>query len=213
MRKINRILNLFYERLLERYSRQHWWPAETEEEIVIGALLTQNTAWSNVEKAIKNLKKGNMCSLEAIYQASIDRLKECIKPAGFFNQKAQYLKNIASFFVEHGGFEGLSSYDTGALRTMLLKIKGVGKETADSILLYAFDRPVFVVDAYTRRLIERHRLSDKLDYDSLQELFMRNLPRDASLFNEYHALIVRNAKEHCRKKPRCKGCPLEEFLT
>ncbi len=201
-----------YKKLLEHYSNQHWWPAETRDEIVIGAVLTQNTAWKNVERAIENLKRANLDTLMAIHQTKSSRIKECIKPAGFYNQKTQYLKNVARFFVENGGFEQLKKLDTPALRKKLLGVKGVGKETADSILLYAFDRPIFVVDAYTKRLCQRHKLSEQLDYDSIQGLFMEHLDADPKLFNEYHALIVKNAKEHCRKKPICKGCPLEEDL-
>jgi len=173
-----------YNKLFERYSNQYWWPAATKEEVVIGAILTQNTSWSNVEKAIANLKQQKICSFEGIYNINIEQLKAYIKPAGFFNQKAEYLKN------------GLKKQDTKTLRRQLLKIKGIGKETADSILLYALDKPVFV-------------LSKNTDYDSIQKLFEENLKKDTALFNEFHALIVRNAKEFCTKKPRCNGCPLE----
>ncbi len=198
-----------YNRLFKHYSSQHWWPARTPEEVIIGAILTQNTAWQNVEKAIENLKKMGACDLESIDKMPAEQLKEAIKPAGFFNQKAGYLKNMASFILSNGGLEKLALLNTQTLRNKLLSVRGIGKETADSILLYAFNRPIFVIDAYTKRLMERHELSKKLDYDSLQRLFMENLPHDAELFNEYHALIVRNAKEHCRKKPVCDGCPLE----
>ena len=201
-----------YEKLFEFYGPQHWWPAEDKEEIIIGAVLTQNTAWKNVEKAIQNLKAKNLCSLAAIFETDIEELKDAIKPAGFFNQKSIYLKNISRFFKEEGGVEKLSNFQTEKLRKKLLNVKGIGKETADSILLYAFQRPIFVIDAYTKRLAERHKLTEKLDYDSLQRLFTNNLPKDHQLFNEYHALIVKNAKEFCRKKPDCKNCPLKEFL-
>ena len=197
-----------YGKLLDRFSYQNWWPAQTKDEMVIGAILTQNTAWSNVEKAILSLKNANLCSLYKIHTSNFDKLKECIKPAGFFNQKAQYLKNTAEFFVENGSFYKLNSFDTQTLRRMLLSITGIGRETADSILLYAFNRAIFVVDAYTKRLIKRHGLSDKLNYDDVQNLFMQNLERDTKLFGEYHALIVKNAKEFCRSKPLCENCPL-----
>jgi len=198
-----------YNKLFERYSNQYWWPAATKEEVVIGAILTQNTSWSNVEKAIANLKQQKICSFEGIYNINIEQLKAYIKPAGFFNQKAEYLKNTAEFFLENGSIKGLKKQDTKTLRRQLLKIKGIGKETADSILLYALDKPVFVVDAYTKRLVKRHNLSKNTDYDSIQKLFEENLKKDTALFNEFHALIVRNAKEFCTKKPRCNGCPLE----
>ena len=198
--------------LLDRYGPQHWWPAKTKDEVVIGAILTQNTAWTNVEKAIKNLSQKNLLSLHAIAASNLHSIKEAIKPAGFFNQKSVYLKNIAEFFMQNGGFEQLSQLDTETLRKQLLTIKGIGKETADSILLYAFDRAVFVVDAYTKRLILRHKLSGQSDYESLRLFFENNLPKDYRLFNEFHALIVKNAKEFCRKKPFCDNCPLKEIL-
>ncbi len=198
-----------YDKLLERYSNQHWWPAATKEEVVIGAILTQNTSWANVEKAIENLKQQGICSFAGICNIDTEQLKTFIKPAGFFNQKAEYLKNTAVFFLENGSINGLKKQDTKTLREKLLKIKGIGKETADSILLYALDKPVFVVDAYTKRLIKRHNLSKNTDYDSIQRLFEENLEKDTALFNEFHALIVRNAKEFCTKKPQCRGCPLE----
>ena len=198
-----------FNRLYKKFGEQHWWPADTKDEVVIGAVLTQNTAWNNVEKAIANLKKAGVLSLKDIARVDEELLKELIKPAGFFNQKALYLKNVAYFIKNHGGFPHLSKKSTHELRKMLLSVKGVGKETADSILLYAFERPVFVVDAYTKRVVSRHKLSEDLTYDSIQKLFMENLPLDVNLFNEYHALIVKLAKEHCKKKPLCKGCPLE----
>ncbi|WP_022671356.1 endonuclease III domain-containing protein [Hippea alviniae] len=207
----NRIEKI-YRKLFDFYGQQHWWPAQTKEEIIIGAILTQNTAWKNVEKAIQNLKATDSCNLNAIFYMDIERLKDAIKPAGFFNQKSIYLKNISRFFKEEGGIERLFSFSTEELRKKLLSVKGIGKETADSILLYAFERPIFVIDAYTKRLAERHKLSKKLDYDCLQKLFMDNLPKDYKLFNEYHALIVKNAKEFCRKKPDCENCPLRELL-
>ncbi len=206
-----KLLKIF-NRLLDRFGKQHWWPAQTRDEVVIGAVLTQNTAWINVERAIENLKKEGLITLKAIYHCDIKALREFIKPAGFFNQKSIYLKNIATFFVKNGGFDLLDDLGTDELRKRLLAVKGVGKETADSILLYAFKRPVFVVDAYTKRLVARHKLQDKLDYDSIQMLFMKNLPLDVSLFNEYHALIVKLGKEFCKNKPMCKGCPLEDLL-
>ena len=198
-----------FNRLYKKFGEQHWWPADTKDEVVIGAVLTQNTAWNNVEKAIANLKKAGVLSLSDIARVDEELLKELIKPAGFFNQKALYLKNVANFIENHGGFPHLSKKSTHELRKMFLSVKGVGKETADSILLYAFERPVFVVDAYTKRVVSRHKLSEDLTYDSIQKLFMENLPLDVNLFNEYHALIVKLAKEYCKKKPLCKGCPLE----
>ncbi len=198
-----------FEKLYERFGSQHWWPAQTEDEVIIGAVLTQNTAWRNVERALANLRNNGLLELNRLSEAKIETIKELIKPAGFFNQKAIYLKNISDFFVENGGVKQLSGLDTKTLRQKLLDVKGIGKETADSILLYAFKRPIFVVDAYTKRLIERHKLCNCSSYDEIQNLFMENLPLDEKLFNEYHALIVKLAKEFCKKKPVCKGCPLE----
>lgn len=203
------VLMDIFNRLYRRFGEQHWWPAETKDEVVIGAVLTQNTAWSNVEKAIENLKKAGVLSLSDVVRVNDELLKELIKPAGFFNQKALYLKNIANFIENHGGFLSLSKRDTIELRRMLLSVKGIGKETADSILLYAFERAVFVVDAYTKRLVSRHGLTEDLSYDGVQKLFVENLPLDVELFNEYHALIVKLAKVYCKKKPICSGCPLE----
>ncbi|AEA34527.1 endonuclease III domain-containing protein [Hippea maritima] len=201
-----------FNKLLDRYGKQHWWPAQTKDEVVIGAILTQNTAWKNVEKAIDNLKKARLCSLNDINKAELDLIKEAIKPAGFFNQKGLYLKNVATFFHKHGGFDQLSKFNASKLRELLLSIKGVGRETADSILLYAFEKPMFVVDAYTKKFLKRHEILTSDDYELVQRFFMENLPKDVGLFNEYHALIVKNAKEYCRTKPICRGCPLEDLL-
>ncbi len=205
---MKRKLEDIYYRLLERFSYQSWWPADSKDEMVIGALLTQNTSWNNVEIAITNMKRENLCSLEKIFKADCEVLKKCIKPAGFFNQKASYLKNIAEFFVKNGSFNKLDMFDNATLRKKLLSVKGVGKETADSILLYAFNRAVFVVDAYTRRLVERHNLLKEISYDNIQHLFESNLKKDSSLFGEYHALIVKNAKVFCKTKPLCYNCPI-----
>ncbi len=206
---MKKLLMDIYNKLLDRYSYQHWWPAQTKDEMVIGAILTQNTSWSNVEKAINNLKKHQLCSLEKIYSINDNIIKQLIIPAGFFNQKAQYLKNIARFFIDNGSFLTLSTLDTAQLRNKLLSIKGIGKETADSILLYAFDRAVFVIDAYTKRLINRHNISAESDYDEIQNIFMDNLDNNHRLFGEYHALIVKNAKEFCKSKPLCDNCPIK----
>ncbi len=206
-----KLLEIF-NRLYERFGSQRWWPAETEDEVVIGAVLTQNTAWKNVERALSNLRNNDLLNLKKLSEVDIEIIKDLIKPAGFFNQKVIYLKNVSEFLTKNGGFEKLSNLDTKSLRQKLLNIKGVGKETADSILLYAFKKPIFVVDAYTKRLAERHNLCNCSSYDEMQKLFMENLPLDEKLFNEYHALIVRLAKDFCKKKPVCYGCPLEDFV-
>lgn len=185
------------------FGKQYWWPADTQDEIIIGAILTQNTAWQNVEKAIENLKKVGLCSLDKIRNAPQNTIEDLIKPSGFYKQKSLYLKEIANFFKDFN-----ENTDTLNFRKSLLNIKGVGLETADSILLYAFSRPIFVVDAYTKRFVERKKLFYSLEYHKVQQFFMHNLPQDVELYKEYHALIVKLAKTFCRKKPNCKECPI-----
>ena len=204
-----------YELLSARWGPQHWWPAEHPLEMMIGAILTQNTAWSNVERAIANLRRHGALGLDALERVSTAELTAWIRPAGHFNQKTRYLKAMAAAI--RSGFDGsldqLFSLDTPALRNELLSWKGIGPETADSILLYAAKRPVFVVDAYTRRFLSRHGwCEERASYDGIAQLFTDNLPEDVQLFNEYHALIVRVGKEHCKTKPQCSGCPLEPLL-
>ena len=197
------ICNLF-KTLQEYYGEQHWWPCQSGErwEIITGAILTQNTAWTNVEKAIGNLLAADVMSPQRVLETSDNELQELIRPAGFIKQKCAYLKAMAAFMLEHEDeFEQLA--DVWALRKQLLSVKGVGRETADSILLYAFNKPIFVIDAYTRRVAERHlRVGGSVHYDILQKTFMDALPPDTAIFNEYHALIVALCKESCRKS----GC-------
>ncbi len=203
-----------YRLLLGRFGPQHWWPGETQFEIIAGAILTQNTAWPNVEKAIANLKAADLLTPEKLHNVQTQKLAELIKPAGYFNIKAKRLKNFLTWLFEHydGRLTNLHSVDTSRLREELLAVKGIGPETADSILLYAFDREIFVVDAYTARIAVRHRLVEpSVDYDRLQQLFQANLPSDVRLFNEFHALLVRLGKEFCRPSPKCSGCPLEKL--
>ena len=191
----------FFDVLFEYYGPQHWWPCQTGArwEIIAGAILTQNTAWTNVEKAIGNLLAAEVMSPEKVLATSDDQLQELIRPAGFFKQKCAYLKAMAAFMLEReAAFE--QSTDVWALRKELLAVKGVGRETADSILLYAFEKPIFVIDAYTRRIAERHlHLDGTLHYDILQKIFMDALPADVAIYNEYHALIVAFCKESCHK--------------
>lgn len=201
-----------YHHLFERYGPQRWWPAETPFEVMVGAVLTQNTAWTNVERAIANLKSAEALSPEAIVDAEHDTLAEWLRPSGYFNIKAKRLKNYCHWYLEQGGFESLSRLDDAALRHAVLSVNGVGPETADDILLYAFERPVFVIDAYTRRIFSRLGLVEHdSGYETLRHHFEGGLVKEAGLvelFNEYHALIVIHAKEHCRVKPQCTGCPL-----
>lgn len=204
-----------YAALFARWGEQRWWPGETRLEMMLGAILTQNTAWTNVEKAIANLRKINALDLAALESAPVERVAEWIRPAGYFNQKAGYIKAMAGTIRNRfdGSLNKLFALNTPTLRTELLSWKGVGPETADSILLYAGKRPVFVVDAYSRRFLSRHGwCGDTASYDSISRLFTDNLPDDVQLYNEYHALIVRLGKEYCNTKPRCTGCPLEHLL-
>ena len=204
-------LNDIYNRLFQCYGPQHWWPGETPFEVIIGAILTQSTAWTNVEKAIANMKAADVLDPESLHSISIDDLAKLIRPSGYYNAKATKVKA----FIErlHNRYDGnldrLFVLDTSDLRTELLSIHGIGPETADSILLYAAHRPVFVIDAYTKRIIRRLDLAPSKDsYEAFQRLFTDNLPPDEGMFNEYHALFVRHGKDVCRKSPKCDGCCL-----
>lgn len=195
--------------LLAAYGPQGWWPADGPFEVMVGAVLTQNTAWVNVERAIKNLKRAGALSAEAIIGLPELRLAELLKPSGYFNVKARRLRAFCAWYVASGGLENLRRRRTAPLRQALLEVTGVGPETADDILLYAFGRRVFVIDAYTRRLFGRLGfVAPDRPYEELREAFERALGPRASLYNEYHALIVRHAKEVCRPRPRCQGCCL-----
>ena len=199
-----------YERLVDFFGHQHWWPAESEFEVCVGAILTQNTNWKNVEKAIESLKKSNLMDPKLIASMDTERIAELIKPSGFYRQKAKRLKNFCEWLVDIGGLDRLRELPLEIARSELLKLKGIGLETADSILLYALGKPIFVVDAYTYRVLTRHSLIDEdADYHSIQELFMSNLPNDVELFKDYHALLVVLGKRFCKKKPLCENCPLK----
>ncbi len=202
-----------YERLHEFFGPQEWWPGETALEVVIGAVLTQNTNWANVEKAIQNLKNAGLLSFPLLQAIPLEGLAEYIRPSGYYNIKARRLKNLFQMIEEEyqGELDLLLGDTLKNSRENLLSVKGVGPETADSILLYAAHQPVFVIDTYTHRVFSRHQLvPEESDYHSLQEEFLGRLPGDVSLFNEYHALIVAVAKEFCKKKrPRCQECPLQ----
>jgi endonuclease-3 related protein len=207
-------LTEIYQLLFDRFGPQHWWPGETQFEIITGAILTQNTNWANVEKAITNLKSANLLTPEKLHHLNASKLAELIRPAGYYNIKASRLKTFLTWLFQNydGQLTNLENLDTNCLRDELLAVKGIGPETADSILLYAFDRPIFVVDAYTARVAVRHRLiSTEADYEQLRELFQSNLPQDPQLFNEFHALLVRLGKDFCRPKADCPSCPLEKL--
>ena len=200
-------------RLLAYFGPQHWWPGDSPFEIAVGAILTQNTSWQNVEKAIANLKAAGFLSCTAMSSLPPEVLADLIRPAGYFNIKARRLGNLLGMVSQQyaGDFDRMLLEDTETLRERLLGVKGIGPETADSILLYAANRPIFVIDAYTHRLLVRHHFIDEdTDYHSMQALFTDVLPADSDLFNEFHALIVRTGKEFCKKtKPLCSLCPLD----
>jgi endonuclease-3 related protein len=210
------ILHDIYNALYKSFGPQDWWPGDSPFEIAVGAILTQNTNWGNVEKAIQNLKREKCLSAKKLHEMPHNKLALFIKPAGYFNVKAKRLKNFLSFLSKHykGSMKRMETTDTVSLRESLLDVNGIGPETADSILLYSLGRPVFVIDAYTKRVLNRHGIvSDDVTYHEMQELFHKNLPEDVQLFNEYHALFVMAGKHYCKPKPRCDGCPLEILLT
>ena len=213
--RIYRDLMEIYDRLFSAFGPQHWWPADTPFEVVVGAILTQNTSWKNVEKAIGNLKARTSFDAEGLKTLGQEKLAEAIVPAGYYNQKSKRLIAFLDHLYERyeGSLEFLFARDTWNLREELLSLKGIGPETADSILLYAAGRPVFVVDRYTYRIFTRHGLlSEDATYDEMQAMFMDNLPEDIAFFNEFHALVVAAGSGFCKKRPRCAGCPLEEML-
>lgn len=210
---IRRIFDILY----EFYGPQDWWPADTGFEVIVGAILTQNTAWTNVEKAISNLKSARaLRSPKSFAMLSKKHLASLIRPAGYYNVKAKRLKNFAAFLSDRYdcSLKQLSRIATSDLRSQLLAVNGIGPETCDSILLYAFNRPVFVVDAYTKRIFSRHKfITPDAGYAEVQQFFMSNLPLDEKLFNEFHALIVKLAKDYCRTTPRCSLCPLHNKIA
>jgi endonuclease-3 related protein len=208
------MLSEMYEAMHRRFGHQGWWPGETALEMCVGAVLTQNTNWKNVVRALANLKAAGKMSIPALHATSHDALAELIRPAGYFNIKARRLKNfIAAVHARNG--DDLAAFldrSVGALREDLLAVSGIGRETADSIILYAAGKPSFVVDAYTYRILLRHHLiAPEDDYEAIKELMESSLPRDVGLWNDYHAQLVAVGKEYCRPTARCPGCPLETF--
>ena len=200
-----------YRRLYDHYGDLHWWPGESPFEIAVGAILTQNTAWTNVEKAIRRLKEARALSVQALSGLSHRKLARRIKSAGYFNVKARRLKNFISFLQTRyrGSLKKMFKQQTARLREELLGVNGIGPETADSILLYAGEKPMLVIDAYTKRIFSRHGLLPyEKSYDEFQNLFMKRLPRDMALYNQYHAMLVNIGKDFCRSRPRCDSCPL-----
>jgi endonuclease III related protein len=209
------ILIKIYRTLYQTYGPRHWWPGETSFEVMVGAILTQNTSWRNVEKAIQKLKGKGVLNPEGIHHLKRSELARLIKSSGYYRIKTDRLKSFIDFLFEEydGNIKKMGRERLGELREKLLGVKGIGPETADSILLYGLKKPIFVVDAYTRRILSRHGIiSEKASYEEVQKLFMDYLPRDEKLFNEYHALFVYLGKTVCKKIPRCELCPLRDKI-
>lgn len=203
-----------YQTALKALGPQHWWPGETPFEVCVGAMLTQNTNWKNVEKAIANLRERQLLDPARLLALPPNELAELIRPAGYFNVKTKRLRNFLRFLMDEydGDLSQMAGENLSSLREKLLSISGIGRETADSILLYACHKPIFVVDAYTKRILLRHEMIDEeADYDRMQEYLTDALPEELSLFNEYHALIVNIGKNFCKTKPHCEQCPLNAF--
>ena len=211
----NSCIKVAFELLLKTFGHQYWWPGDSPWEVATGAVLTQNTNWSNVEKAIANLKHHALLSPQLTLDVSPEKLATAIHPSGFFNLKTSRLKNLAQWWIDNVKKNNqLKKTDTstGELRDQLLEINGIGPETADSIILYAFNRPIFVIDAYTRRMASRHLdIPADMDYDTMQNIFTSSLPKNAQLYNEYHALIVYNSKHNCHKQACNDSCPLNQL--
>ncbi len=211
---ISQLLQNIYHQLLDSYGPQHWWPADEPFEVMIGAILTQAAAWVNVERAITNLKAAKALSPKALRRFSLPEIATLLRPCGYYNAKARKLKSLAHWLGEYyeDDLSELLANSTDQLRQQLLSVYGIGEETADSIILYAANKPIFVVDAYTRRIINRIGLApDSNNYTAYQSLFMDNLPADAGLFNEYHALLVCLGKDVCRNRPLCQRCCLQNI--
>ncbi len=212
---MRKILKKVYRRLYSAFGPQHWWPGESPLEVLIGAVLVQNTSWKNVERAIANLRRDGLMDPHTLDRLPQEEIEELVRPAGYYRVKARRLRNLIRFLVERydGSLDAMFATPLGTLREELLSINGVGPETADSILLYAGGLPKFVVDAYTHRVFARHGwVPFDTDYHQLQEHFESGLEEDAPMWNEYHALLVRVGNVHCRAKPKCEGCPLAELL-
>ncbi len=208
------ILIDIYNTLSEYYGPTGWWPGESPFEIAIGAILTQNTAWTNVEKAICNLKKQNLLNPHKMVECKRDTLEQAIRSSGYFKQKAERLIIFCNYLIEKydGKMENMACVNASHLRKELLNLKGIGLETADDILLYACGHLIFVVDAYTKRIFSRHGILDEeLKYEDIQNYFHEHLPKDVHIYKEYHGLIVWTGKDYCRKQPKCLKCPLNKY--
>ncbi len=209
-------LPVYYQALFSTLGPRKWWPAKTSFEVIVGAILTQNTSWANVGRAMANLRRASMLSFRSMDQAPLEKLTRLVRPSGYFRQKARKLKAFTRFLrISFGGsLPRMFRTPASQLREKLLEVYGIGPETADTILLYAGQIPVFVVDTYTRRILARHALiSTKISYEEIRNLFEKSLPRDTQLFNEFHAMLVEVGKKWCRtKNPRCEDCPLRPYL-
>ncbi|MCL5427785.1 MAG: endonuclease III domain-containing protein [Candidatus Marsarchaeota archaeon] len=199
-----------YRAMRARFGFLDWWPGDTPDEILLGAILAQSTSWKNAERAIANLRAAGLLSVHRIARARLGALRQAARPSGYYNQKALRLKSICSHIVsKHHGLAGFFSQDAVALRRELLSLNGIGPETADSIILYAAEKPVFVIDAYTRRAVQRiYDEEEERGYDELQSIIQASIPRDVALYNDFHAQFVELGKNYCRKKPLCGRCPL-----
>lgn len=208
-------LRAYYDTLHAHFGPSQWWPGDSPFEVAVGAVLTQNTAWTNVEKAIANLKRAKLLAPSAILAAPLDQLESALTPSGYFRVKARRLRSFCQHLVDHynGSMARMARVPLDTLRPELLRVHGIGPETADDILLYACNKPVFVVDAYTRRIFARHRLVPrKIGYEPLRHFFENHLTPDVDLFKDYHAQIVYTGKDFCKTKPNCEYCPLKEHL-
>ncbi len=208
-------LSEIYLRLFDAFGPQSWWPGESPFEVMVGAVLTQNTSWKNVERAIANLRDAGLLTPHALHALPDEELAELIRPAGYFRLKTRRLKNLLNFVMDEydGSLDAMFAAGLSTLREQLLSVNGIGPETADSILLYAGELPTFVVDTYTARVLKRHGwIEPEADYHAIQEHFQSGLAQDVAMFNEFHALLVRVGNQHCRRTPKCAGCPLECLL-
>jgi endonuclease III related protein len=211
------VLEQYYKSLLQQFGPQGWWPARTRLEVILGTILTQNTAWQNVTVAIRRLRKGGFLRWPRLREASTIQIEACLRPAGYFRQKTRTIQSFVKWLdtTHHGSLDALFAQPPQALRNRLLERPGLGPETVDAILLYAGKQPFFVADAYTRRVLSRHGLISPRDgYAAAQQYLHQYLPRDQAIYNEFHALLVETGKRHCKRQaPQCDDCPLENFLS
>jgi endonuclease-3 related protein len=204
-------LMIIYSRLNKRFGFLNWWPADSKFEIIIGAILTQQASWKNVEKAIFNMKKEHILDIDAVYGVKTEVLENIIKPSGFYKQKAKRIKAFVEHVKnQHGTLENMLVQNSNKLRKELLSLNGIGKETADSIMLYAAGKPIFVIDAYTKRIMKRiYKIEKEMDYDSLQDSITSKIPKNIKLYKDFHAQFVELGKNYCKSTPKCTECPIK----